>query len=243
MEAQVPALVNVGKSLFKDVDVNALDKAIDILGQDSGNLSDEQRKSALTIVNKWEHDVTDRIRTHGAELSELLRFFGQSTNYYHSYSHGDRPTEDGIISFDRVQEIAASTGTLELYNAWKATSDDVKAFRKQRPQEPDADDPDMTPAVLRANWADYQLALVRFETEVKRRDIRERKAWQAFHTATCDHPTAAEFCKTIKSYLKKLNDLEKTCNDKGQLAKLNVTISSEISRSALKDLLDFCREF
>ena len=60
-----------------------------------------------------------------------------------------------------------------------------------------------------------------------------------FKKALSETPEIQEIIRRIKSFQKKSKSFKTACNDKSRLAKINVTISDENVREALKEIIDF----
>ena len=113
--------------LFKDVDFQGLNAAVDALAKHNGSLSDEEKKSATTILTDWENDVLMRIHQKQKDMFEFIRFF-------------DTDIEEYRINHERAEEMGAAiadqTNTVLEFEDYQKAVQALRAKQQERPLEP-----------------------------------------------------------------------------------------------------------
>jgi hypothetical protein len=223
--------------LFKGVDFAGLNKTIESLAENNKELSNEEKTLAVQVINDWTNSVTDKLRVHQSEMNSLLNFFdgnGYGNNYYNGRHHG-------VIDDAKQEELAGVTNTLDLYNKYRDADELVNDLRRNTPEYP-VENVDETKAEYVIRMRDYEKANALHSLEISRADRTKSLAFNAWKKAIIANPDIKDILKKARSYVKNVDNLYTDCKNKGNLAKLNVTISSANVRTALRELLDFSVE-
>ena len=227
-------------NLFGDINVDSLDKQIDILGKSGRDMQPEEKQSALSLIHEWEGDVINRIRTHINDMKEFTKFLTecQFTNYQH-----ENPACPGVITTKQSEALAAETKTVKQYTAMKEAYD--KWFNiftgDDRPDEDnyDVDDPDITRneslergMKFKADTQAFHIKLSRLEREV----YKTERTWKKDLNRDAE---TAELVQRVQKYSKEIGKIHDQCQIKGRLARTAIAINNEEVRKALHEMDDF----
>lgn len=221
-----------GLEIFKDVDFKGLSGAIETMAQNNKELAPEEKQMAIQIIDSWQSNVVERLNDHSNDMNGFIALF-EVGNYNYHY---------GVTTFpeETLEAIAQKTGTLTLYQAWKA-ADAVYEEESLKLKDLERPVPDLETTYQEQLDAqkNYELEEAKLRIRIgKLRHTAERAEGEWKRTVKQD-PGIKGLLAKAKSYTRNLNKYTRECESKGQLAKLNISISSEAIRNSLKELLEF----
>jgi hypothetical protein len=238
-ESKESALAKALPGIFKNIDFEGLNGAIEVLGNKSGELTAEEKTAAGTILGEWNKNVIDRLEMHKDEMSLIVTFFNGGSGTYRRYD-GSYAIANELFSDDQIEQMAEAAGTVPEFEAWMLAKEEHKNAHNTKPYAPLVDEEMTRMETLKAE-GDYNL-------EYQRWDIRRIKAMRAeenarstFLRATREHDQIRELIKQAEKQRRNTGKMINECNTKTSLAKLNIAISSQGIRDALKDLLNFTK--
>jgi phosphopantetheine adenylyltransferase len=220
--------------LFKDVDFSGLSKAIDTLGDASSNLDSDERKNAIVIVRQWESDVIERIRQYGYNLDSFINFFSKKYEFNPYYRES--------LSDEQQAQMAAMTGTNDLYQKYlDAMAEREKAANMEVTLVIDDIDASRTDRLL--SERQHDLEVTKKNIAIKRAERKVILTYNNWVGELNKDSNIQQMIVKAKESKKNAMKMQEVCHDKAQLAKLNVMISSEKMRTALRELQDFVINF
>ena len=228
-EKALPAVANEIAGIFSPIDFESLNASITKLAESGGNLSPEEKKFAIDIVDEWDQNVIKAIDDKITEGTDIL------------YSLDPDSYRSDCMDEEMIAKLAKQLGnkTASLYKAYEKTKGEVLDIQKQKPDYDKVRDASETAEeyIDRASKSEAEYA----KWELKIAKARKRADWALYELKREIYGTteAQEIIKRIKSFQRKSSSFKKSCNEKSRLAKINITISDETAREALKELISF----
>jgi hypothetical protein len=223
------SIVGQGLSIFKNVDFSGLNRAIDSLGDSAAELSTEEKKSAIKLIDEWQSSVVNKLHDHNSDMSCIINFFDPNNSYY----------------YGRFNEVMTIEKLLELCNLAGVSADDFleasnnyEEYKINEPERP-LNDPDLTETENQQAYRLFEYEKAKFNIALNRLSRIKDNKLAAIVKALAKTSQIKELLENAKGYNKKVRDLTAQCSEKTQIAKLNVTISSKSTRDALRELLQF----
>lgn len=222
--------------LFNDINFNDLNKAIEVISEHSGKLDDEQRKSALDIVDEWNRSVVNRLKNHEEEISVFVQFLTSKSRDFRGY-HTDPVARFGET---KLQALAQSTGTSELLTKYLEARDHYDEISENSPEVVDySEDPDLTLAELELKKIDAVREKREHTIKCQRARNAETNALRAWIVELNKNEGIREMVAKGKRYHNQVTTFSEECKMKAQSAKLSLTIPDADIRQAIKELIDF----
>jgi hypothetical protein len=222
--------------LFNNIDFSGLNSAIAEMANSNKDMVPEEKQMAISIVKEWEKGVISRLNQHEADLKAFLGYFNSNSGSYNAYSRGAYGSFDA--SDEALLEIAAKTGTVKELEASLAARDALAEFKETRPEAPERD-PDQSYREKTLAERQYDLELAKYNIDEGKLTRKAALADKAWRKAVMQNEDFKALVKKINAYTRSVTRYTQECKDKGQLAKLNITIGSEAMRQSLRSLLDF----
>jgi len=226
--------------LFSDFNFEDLNKSIEVLANTNRDLSEDEKQSAVVIVEDWEQNVIQRLNDHKENLSAFVEYLDldnlyESNRYYHRNEYE--------LDEDQRKELAAQTGTVAELQVFIDAQDELRIFKNTRPDPEDlADDLESSLEDRITARKDAEKDMAIWETKVQRLERKERKAMLAWKRALRENPDIQKLLAYVRKYKRNMSKFTNECTSKSQLARLNISISSEETRTALRELLEFARK-
>lgn len=215
--------------LFHDIDLNGLSQAIENIGDVSGELEPKEKEFAREIITEWNDSVIGRLETRSQQMRGVIQFF-------------DHRSADQLLNGESLEdfghELAAQTGTekeLDVILTANRTLADLEYLAPERPIV----SPDDTHAQTIQEENKYQAAKAIHQIEKRKLERKRDSAVGTFKRALLGHDDIKTLVKEAKRSYNGTDKLVHMTREKGQLAKLNISISSEKAREALKKLVSF----
>ena len=222
--------------LFNDINFNDLNKAIEVISEHSGKLDDEQRKSALSIVDEWNHSVVSRLKNHEEEVSVFVQFLTSKNRDFRGY-HTDPVARFGEA---KLQALAQSTGTTELLTKYLEARDHYDETSENVPEIIDySEDPDLTLAEIQLKNIDNVREHREHTIKCQRARNAESNALRVWVAELNKNEGIREMVSKGKRYHNQVATFSEECKMKAQAAKLSLTIPDADIRKAIKELIDF----
>jgi hypothetical protein len=239
LESENTAIVLAGKGLFKDINFADLNNSINALADISNNLTIEDRKAAIGIIDQWERDVLNRLGEHSRDLDCFVRYFSRYTNRsFFGHDHDICTIGNRIVTEEKLLSIAAQTGTLELYNAWVESVEAFNLIYNEIIDEP-LSDPDLSQVQVAKLQHEYNLKITEHKINGQRATNKVIRAFNAFIDELNKNDKFRSMRKNIKASIENSRLLTNECRQKSQMAKVNVMISSSALRESLKEMQNF----
>ena len=183
-----------------------------------------ERETGIILINQWEQGVIKNLHLHADEVQKFIRLL--SGSYYYN--------NDELI--DVGEDLADKTDTIELYEHFV---NEVERYNHMKAPDKPIIDLNTTYGEKLMLEQDYELNCKRHEINSRKQHQKAERARTAWLDAVKAHETTKAALKQAKSYVKNLSKHIATCEQKAQVARLNVGISSPQRRAAIKALLDF----
>jgi hypothetical protein len=213
--------------MLDGIDFGKLNGQVAALADHSGEMTPDEKKTAISIIGNWENGVIHRLRERADELDELISFI----------KHGESGYGSRKKLYARLEKIATLTDTAELYTKWIELRDASECDIVDN--DIDTDDPDLTGAQIVQLRAEAEVIRVKADIERRRLTFKAKQALIAWRKALVTKKETKEFFKQAGTVREKMNSLVHECTERSQAAKTNVAIASAAIREALKDLLNF----
>lgn len=215
--------------LFKDIDFNGLNNAIESMAQASGELTAEDKELARGIIGEWEQSVIQRLYTKQGEMQSFIGFFNASLNDLHL----------GHLAFEEFSdELAAKTSTEDLLKKVIITKDAVDKHIGEQPERPIKSEITSFEEDVKAQ-KEYEAKAAIHEMKSKRLYKEHAVAVGDWKRAMNDTQIVKDLLTQARKFTRGADKMRQTATDKSQLAKLNISIASKTARDSLKELLKF----
>jgi hypothetical protein len=220
----------VAMRLFNDIDFEGLNSIIDKLGDNSSDLSKEEKQSAVEVVDEWQNTVVTRLRDKTTQTEHIIYFF-------------ESICDDAKNAFPKSQQkyLAECSDTISLYEAYSAAKEQVAVKKFEKPSAY-VEDPDLSINANMLARKDTEKLLLIYEHEMKKLNRAANKAAADWKAAMLKNEGIKKLIEDAKTYLKTLKEMKAECSNKSNLAKLGINVSSKDTREALKELLAFAKD-
>ena len=235
---EVDIIKQVGGTLFKDIDYNALDTSVEALGNYTGDMTHEERMSASEVIDTFEDRV---VSTLDNKASKLRYFRDLLTLPSHTdFRNVERFLTESAIGMLLSQEVFKKH--LEAYQELCDEKTMLEDYRKQNvPMEPFIDEDSMTPIQAANLRSQHQIAKRKYNSAVNKKEYMLRKNFYAFKKALDADTAYKHFLDALELQLKDSKEASSTVKEKCGYAKMNILISSAEVRQVLRDLHDFAK--
>jgi hypothetical protein len=211
--------------LFKKVELTEIKEIVDKLAVGSKELSGDEIKSTLNIIDQW-HKTTTKRADEKDQLARLfLAYFETDTIYFRTFM------------IDKVAfPLAVASDTEEAYEKWLRSEADLAELKSRKPQL-------AVPSLNTTKYdkmmyaKDHKLAETLYTKKVKeaeraifraadiwKKELRQTDIYNAIKTS------AEELTKHYRGFTTKLNQLVK-------LAQLNVSVITPALRESIQKLI------
>lgn len=216
-------------NLFSDIDFDGLNNVIDNMANVSGALSDDDKDFARNLISEWNDTVIIRLNDKNSEAQGFVRFF-EPNNQDLYLNH--------LAFEDFAYDVADKTNTIPQYEAVVKAQEELELFKSTKPESVTTDpDLPLTEDIKRrqqyeADYAIYQLRMDKLKRQLSlaitkwKREMGKEKVIKDLLTQS----------RKMANGTAKMRD---AATSKAQLAKLNITISDQATREALKELVEF----
>ena len=214
--------------LLTDLNFEILNSSIEKLGE-CKKLTEKEKEIGVGLLGDWERNVLDKLNTKEREIKAIHSFFECRDSYNEE------------TTFPSMKEkLAQVSDTLKLYNKYLQAGEELDRFRTTEPERPE-----MNPA---KTIADNDLEYGQYELEMTKWIIQKKQA--IYKTKTVRNNWIAEMKKSeaiksllagVEAYQYKLVKFRSDCKDKAHLAKINIAISDDKAREAIRELIAFTK--
>ena len=224
----LPAAITQVTGVFDPINFNALNKAISKLASSKGTLSPDEKKFAIDIIDEWDHDVIKAIDDKIQEGHQIMVSLDPNNHYV--------SVDDDVLS-TLAKQLGKKVAT--LYKNYVTAKNKVLEISKERPSYDRTRDIDETSGEYLDRVAKEDAEYGKYELRLAKAKNKEDWALFELKREMAETPEVQEITRRIRGFCRKSNTFKKDCNEKSRLAKINVTISDETVRDALKEILDF----
>lgn len=215
--------------LFKDIDFNGLNAAIDKMGAASGELNEDDKDFARSIISEWNQSVVSRLNEKHGEMNYFISFFNPDNE---SLQLGHL----GIHEFG--QDLADKTSTQTEFKAVLAARDELRNHEASRPDSPIKSETDTAEDTIRKQKT-YEADLAIYRAKHERLIRQVAVATGKWKRALNQDSSVKDLMSNARKFTRESGKMRDTAKEKAQLAKLNISISSGTARESLKELLEF----
>lgn len=211
---------------YFSINFNSLNDSINKLGDRSTELTDDDKKLAIEIIDTWNTNVIETLNTKISEVREFCNSF-------------DLSVSDISLSDEEIEALAHHLGFDKEYDDYKAAWSKFFDLRAERDH-------------IDEKYSDIELSaknrelLGHYSAEKYENKIALSKSRRECNKITTDLFTKMSKTSEVKKFLKKgreflsqANDLKKAAVDKANMARVNVAIDNINVRDALFDLIQF----
>lgn len=216
-------------ALVSEIDFSKLQKTIEGLGK-SDKLTDGQRETGVQVLNDWETNVLDKLSVREGEITMLVNFIrNKQDSYYHDSAGFD-------VMKEKLTEIS---GTQKLYDAYVEAQMVVMDKKAETPERP-VSDITITIEDKEKAYGTYRIEMQLHDLAVRKLETAAERAKRAWERAVRGHSEIKKLLGDLEGMLGKLKEHKATATDLAMLAKMNLAISDEDTRTALREILSFC---
>lgn len=228
----------VGGVLFKDIDYKTLDASVEALGSFTGEMNQEERVTASSMVSDFENRVVSTLQNK----KQKLRYFKDLLN---SPAHSDFRNVERFLSESAVKlllEQEAFNKHLDIYEKLLEEKNALEDYRKENiPMEPFIDEDSMTPIQAANLRSQHQIAMRKYKSAINKKEYTLRKNFYAFKKALDTDTAYKHFMDALKLQLKDSEEATDIVKEKCSYAKMNILIASSEVRQILRDLHNFAK--
>lgn len=212
--------------VVEPINFNELNVSIEALGENRA-LSDKEKEIGVNLLKEWEENVIHKLENKKYEMQKVETFFTGRNEY---------SVDDALR-----EKMAKFAGTEKLFQAYKAMQQAVSEFDLKRPQRPNLD-PNRTIAENDSDFGEYELELTKFNIEKSKVEYNKKKTYNKWFSATRKSPSVKKLLAGISDYVTKMDKYKTECKDKAHLARINIAISDEKIRDAIREIVEFTKK-
>ena len=228
----------VGGKLAQEIEFTQLDNAIEKIAAHTTALTDGERESAATLIDKFETRVVDAIAEKRQTLYDFAANFKLETNAsYHRIT--DALDEYG----PQIHAVLASQELSELDEALTAIEEGIEKIHdyelENEPEKPFIDEDVMTRIEVSEIEMEYNMEKAKFRNAVHKLEYGVRSRFHDFMVALRKDKKVKRFLKILDEQAKNAQRAEGIVEEKAEAAKMAIMISDNDIRAALQDFHDF----
>lgn len=214
--------------VLTDINFNQLNTSIEALGQ-ANRLTDKEKEIGVNLLDEWEHNVVDKLENKRYEIQRVKSFLDGRNNGYQ-----DSDEIDELLR----EKLAKLSGTEKLYAAVKESKETMGDFKLSEPVRPSTD-PTKTIEQNDLMYAEYEAAVMKYNIERKKVEFKIKELYRKWFLAMRKSTPVKRMVAGMSDYLVKVSKYKTECKDKAHLAKINLSISDERIRAAIKEIINF----
>ena len=225
----IEATESTAIAVYQEPQFNDLNKAIEALGNNSKELSKEEKEIGYKLLDEWERNVISRISDKAKQLESILAFFGLKDSWYHMESN----------EYEYMKgKLAEVSETQDLFLKYKECKEERQQHKLTNPVRPVVN-PNISIIENDKAYVDYEKEQIEWNIKDKQLKYIETKAKMKWINTMKKKESIKEMMSGITEYLRKVKLFKQSCKDKAQLAKINLAISNEKVRESIKDIIEF----
>jgi len=228
----------VGGKLAQEIEFTQLDNAIEKIAAHTTALTDGERESAATLIDKFETRVVDAIAEKRQTLYDFAANFRLETNAPY-YKITDALDEYG----PQIHAVLASQELSELDEALTAIEKKIEEIHdyelEKEPEKPFIDEDVMTRIEVNEINMEYNMNKAKFKNAVHMLEYGVRSKFHDFMVALRKDKKIKRFLKILDEQAKNAQRAEGIVEEKAEAAKMAIMISDGDIRAALQDFHDF----
>lgn len=216
-------------NLFNDIDFDGLNGAISEMAKTNKDLTPDEKEMARNIIDEWNGSVIDRLRNKSRDMRGLLYFFRPESN---------GTVINNINLEDFGPEIAKNTNTVKEFEIVLSLIEQSRDIQNNKPvEQPRPANSTTEEEIERKN--NYQTEMGLYELQRTRVNKETNIAIGKWKTIMCESNVVKEILAGARKFERGYDDMTRQAKEKSQLAKLNISISSDVVRKSLTELLTF----
>lgn len=215
--------------IFNQLNFDDLNKSIVLIGK-AKKLTEKEKEIGVQLLGDWENNVISKIDTKSTEMHRLKEYITGGNTYY----MGDEEKEVMIENLVNISK------TRKQYNVYLEAKQVVKDNKLNQPEGVTID-PMKTIVENEKEQANYNLKYSTWRIEESKLDYKVTESKKKWLSVVRKSKQVKELLKGVDAYILQLKKYKTECNDKTQLAKLNIAISNDDVRTAIKDMIEFTK--
>jgi hypothetical protein len=219
--------------VFNELDFSQLNTAIEKLGSTSKKLTEKEKEIGTQLLTEWEKNVIEKIENKRKELSAVRDYIKNGAENFWGF-------DEAFITKTKEQIVNIS-GTKDLYNKYLAAKKKSKAESLKEPKRPTMD-PNKTINENDRLYADYERELVEYNITARRLEYVTNTLHNKWMAAVRKSSNIKKMIIAMDNHMLNLSKYKVECKDRGHLARLNVAISDEKAREAIKEIIEFTKQ-
>lgn len=219
-------------SLFANLDVAALNQAVDDISNRTGKITPDEKKNAICVIDKWEKGVVEQIRSERRKIETFC-------NYVESFSTSFEYMVDNVEYIEPLRQLIENAGLSKKLPAIAAARSEYNLLKEELNGFRDIG-PESTITMTEDEQFKKQQAYER-DLFIKQNEIN--KANRKYKKLVSELSLELNRNKGVKLAISKLRSAantllknESVCATKANTAKLAVSIDDEKLREKLKAL-------
>lgn len=236
---------NILPSLFPNVNFGDLDAAISSLANHNGDLTKEEKDCGVQLMDQWKTMVIQTIHTKNNFISNMLAWFDPSRSHYGYYDPNGRYdylNRNGAFEMTLEDEarLADQTTTVELYQSYRTAVDQYMDLKDAKPEEPFFDPEVAYTAVDKLEISNaFKINETKWNNAMQKsmKVLRTRRA--QWITAVRQDDNVKNMISQMVKFQRTVQSLQRDCEGKAQLAKMNIMIGNAEIRNSLREVLNF----
>lgn len=225
-DKQTTQVATIMPNIFGDIDFSTLNKTIIALGNSSKQLGEKEKEFAIEAINTWEYSIIERLRDKEQEANIYIEFLDINSRCFAPFE----------LSKENIELLIEAVGLQDLYQEYL---DKMREYESLScPEEPVIDLSTTLMEQMKAR-TDYELQRKVWDTTKTKLNREAYNIMRKIKVEMNNKPEVQELLARLKKYKRNVSKFRNECVEKSQLAKINVTISSDEVRESLKELLNF----
>lgn len=211
---------------YFSINFNSLNDSINKLGDRSTELTDDDKKLAIEIIDTWNTNVIETLDTKISEVREFCDSFDMS---YEGIS----------LSDEEIEALARHLGFGKEYDDYNAAWTKFFELRKERDYIDEKYSNISCTAKNRELLGHYSAEKYQNKVELAKSRRNCNKITTDLFTKMSKTSEVKKFLKKGREFLSQASTLKKAAVDKANMARVNVAIDNINVRDALFDLIQF----
>jgi len=216
-------------ALLPKLNFEVLNTSIEKLGE-AKKLTDKEKEIGVSLLNDWQVNVLDKLDNKSADARKLRDFFKGNYVWF-------REEEEEIMK----SQIAKKTKTEKEYAVLEAAKKAEAEYERKSPKSP-ITNPNKSVIENDLEYGKYELEEAKWNIEMKKLKYSTSCAERKWLVKMNKTAVVKNLLLNIGDYLKQLSKYRTQVKDKAHLAKINIAISDDKVRTAIREMIDFTKD-
>lgn len=225
-------VILLNTSLGKKVDTSGLKTIVDMLATQSTQLNDAEKSQAKEIIEEWINEIQRRMELKRQDTIRFLTVFSEETitPFHHAVANE---------LFD--EELADQTNTRIEYETYRDHLTKLREFEKEAPDFPILS-LELTEGERLLQDSDFKLKRRKYQIVLAQLQRGADQSLKQWISVLAEHPSIQSLIHQGKLFKRTYKKTLKTCQKTAQDATLNLLISNDETRKALRQLVDYVEQ-